>query len=265
MARVGSRILIAALVAISLIVLTARRAGVANGVDRGRPRLEQLQGLSGCLVQRTRKGCRTVRALYGPEKVIVSPDGRNAYVTSDEFREITALVSFARKPDGRLVQLAGRAGCLRLIAADGCAVLPHGTLRDIISSPDGRFLYAAVGHHGDSPADGILVLARDTSTGELHPLPAPAGCLNKEGARGCVRGRPGMGSPYALAISPDGRNVYAATIGALEVYTRDTNSGQLEQLPGTAGCVDEHSRQCTRVRPLDVVPRSVVHPGLLGG
>ena len=84
----------------------------------------------------------------------MSPDGRSAYVMSDEFRGITALVSFARKSDGRLVQLAGRAGCLRLIARDGCGVLPPGTLRDIVMSPDGRFLYAAVGHYGESPHDG---------------------------------------------------------------------------------------------------------------
>ena len=68
-----------------------------------------------------------------------------------------------------------------------------------------------------------------------------------------------MGSPYALAISPDGRNVYAATIGAIEVYARDPASGGLQQLQGTAGCVDEHSRQCTRARPLEAA-RVAVSP-----
>jgi hypothetical protein len=40
---------------------------------------------------------------------------------------------------------------------------------------------------------------RASLRGGLRPLPGPAGCLNHAGARGCVRGRPGMGSPYAFA------------------------------------------------------------------
>jgi DNA-binding beta-propeller fold protein YncE len=82
--------------------------------------------------------------------------------------------------------------------------------------------------------------------GTLVQLPGTAGCITGSSVprAGCAPARalkgpaPFLGS-QALALSPDGKNVYVASSSsnAIAVFTRDATTGKLAQAPGTAGCV----------------------------
>ncbi len=86
----------------------------------------------------------------------------------------------------------------------------------------------------------------ETSEGALEQLPGRLGCLaeGKASVKLCGKARalkgagPGVGS-RAIAISPDGRNVYVAASGAdaIAVFDRSRSTGALTQPKGKAGCV----------------------------
>lgn len=82
--------------------------------------------------------------------------------------------------------------------------------------------------------------------GTLTQLPGSRGCLvdRSTSSRGCGTARalegpgPFMGS-RAIAVSPDGRNVYVASSrsNAIAVFRRNPKTGALGQPSGAAGCV----------------------------
>jgi DNA-binding beta-propeller fold protein YncE len=85
-----------------------------------------------------------------------------------------------------------------------------------------------------------------TALGSLVQLAGPSGCLvdrSKPGG-GCSRARalrgpaPFLGS-HAIAVSPDGRNVYVASSrsNAIAVFSRNARTGKLTQRSGAAGCI----------------------------
>ena len=49
--------------------------------------------------------------------------------------------------------------------------------------------------------------------GELEQLPGRRGCLRHERGRSCATAR-ALASPTAIALSPDGRNVYVTSAGS---------------------------------------------------
>jgi DNA-binding beta-propeller fold protein YncE len=139
-------------------------------------------------------------------------------------------------PVGRLVQLAGERGCIHRTGINRCAVGNAVTSpQDIAVSPDGRHVYvASFGSHA------VAAFARDSSSGRLEQLPGRRGCVGHLGAGACSAGR-ALARPSALAISPDGRNVYVAAAGsnALSVFARNRRTGALRQLPGVEGCLSQ--------------------------
>jgi DNA-binding beta-propeller fold protein YncE len=62
------------------------------------------------------------------------------------------------------------------------------------------------------------------------------------GAGSCAFGR-ALAAPIGLAVSPDGRNVYAAATGsdALGVFARNRRTGALRQLAGARGCISDRA------------------------
>src|ERR1700712_3738491 len=86
----------------------------------------------------------------------------------------------------------------------------------------------------------------ETTEGALEQLPGRLGCLSsgKASKKACGQARalkgagPGVGS-RAIAISPDGRNVYVAASGsnAIAVFDRSRSTGALTQPKGKRGCV----------------------------
>ncbi|MEA2420094.1 MAG: hypothetical protein QOE60_2300, partial [Thermoleophilaceae bacterium] len=98
-------------------------------------------------------------------------------------------------------------------------------------------------------ATGLALLAAPY----LAPLPGPATCVTQGGAGGCQAGR-ALDKVSGLAVSRDGRNVYAAVrdSGAVAAFRRDPRTGALHQLEGADGCVGGGPNDgCTPGRNLD--------------
>src|SRR5947207_2841886 len=176
--------------------------------------LRQLTGPAGCTAPDASRGCEVGRAVGGSDlpaasngkitarRIVVSRDGARVYAASN-----AGIAVFARSPvDGSLHQLAGSAGCVAPDTASGCT--PARTLQGvgaIALSPDGGTLYAT------TRSRSLAVLQRDPQT---HGLVQPAGadgCVNATGAEGCMTA-PTMARPFALAVSPDGRQVYVGSL-----------------------------------------------------
>ncbi len=91
--------------------------------------------------------------------------------------------------------------------------------------------------------------------GSLRLLRGKAGCLSAPTWRykaGCTRIR-GLRKPSDVAVSPDGRNVYATSSFShtVAVFRRSDRTGALRQLRGRAGCLNPTGRAgCGRARGL---------------
>nr|BFE73701.1 hypothetical protein GCM10020092_070020 [Actinoplanes digitatis] len=109
-------------------------------------------------------------------------------------------------------------------------------VQDVAISPDGRHVYAA-----GATSSTITALSRDPGTGVLSALAAPNRCLYHSAATavtGCASGRV-LDGAGGVAVSPDGAFVYVASSvsDSVTVFARDSGTGALTQLAGTAGCV----------------------------
>ena len=140
---------------------------------------------------------------------------------------------------GSLVQLPGKRGCLvqrsrfRSSCASARAIKGPGPFmgsRAIGISPDGRNVYVA-----SSGSNAIAVFTRNRRSGVLSQAAGQAGCVAVKGG-GCGPAV-GLRGPNSLAVSPDGRNVYATSrnSGSITAFRRNGSTGALKQL--TAGCI----------------------------
>ncbi len=144
---------------------------------------------------------------------------------------------------GTLTQLAGKRGCLvdRSKPAKGCGAAralkgpgPFMGSRAITVSPDGRHVYVAA-----SKSDAIAIFSRDRQTGVLAQAPKAMGCIAAKGAAGCAPAI-GLDEPNSVAISANGRNLYATSRAgnSLSSFVRNPKTGALRQLPPPlAGCI----------------------------
>jgi DNA-binding beta-propeller fold protein YncE len=158
---------------------------------------------------------------------------------------------------GSLVQLAGPSGCLvdRSQPSGGCSRVRalHGPApflgsHAVAISPDGRNVYVA-----SSRSNAIAVFTRNARTGKLTQHSGAAGCIAARGADGCATAV-GLGAPNSVAVSADGRNVYATSLAsnAVVVLARNSSTGALRQLGNGTGCiVNAATSGCTTGRALD--------------
>jgi DNA-binding beta-propeller fold protein YncE len=201
-------------------------------------------------------GCVKVPGLASPFGVAVSPDGKNVYAASPEVPFAggsNTIDAFTRSASGAISYL----GCIGTGAnPSGCAATAN--LKGVVAvtvSPDGNNVYATA-----IDSNAVEVFARGAS-GTL----TPAGCLGNPGipgnpgvGPGNCNGADGLGGPQALAVSPDGKNVYVGSDNALAVLDRASN-GALS----SAGCIGASSggpKACSSTANVDSVRSVVLSP-----
>jgi DNA-binding beta-propeller fold protein YncE len=103
----------------------------------------------------------------------------------------------------------------------------------VAMSPRGRNVYVA-----SSRSNAIAIFRRNARTGRLTQAAGAAGCIAAKGASGCAPAR-GLRGPNSVAVSPDGRSVYATALksDAVIVLRRNAKTGALTQAKGTRGCI----------------------------
>jgi DNA-binding beta-propeller fold protein YncE len=188
--------------------------------------LTQLPGTDGCVSDTGSGGCADGRALNGASDVAVSPDGANVYVAAG----LGGLAVFDRDPvTGELAQKAGTAGCFLAGGADGCSGGGISSPSGVAVSPDGRNVYTVTG-------SGLFKLDRDVGTGSLDL----EGCWSTT-VGACTPAVALLASGGAVALSPDGRNLYVAAFvsNAVAVFDRDLVTGVLTQKASPSACVSE--------------------------
>ncbi len=207
--------------------------------DPGSGRLAKIAGAPHCWGAQL--GCRRPPGEQQmPAGIAVPGDERHLYVTSagngrDE--DALGVAGYARDArSGALTPPSPGVVCPRPGRAAGSCLPPRGGIvaSDVVATRDGRFLYGAT-------ESGIVVLARDPASGALRQPDGAAGCLLTNGRsparsgidlRDCAAAKT-IGIVRDLALSPDGRQLYAAAEaddgrgGGLTVLRRDPDSGAL--------------------------------------
>lgn len=158
---------------------------------------------------------------------------------------------------GTVAQLPGSGGCLvdrsrskgrcsavRALAGPGPFLGSHAVAID----PKGKNVYVA-----SSQSNAIAVFRRSGRTGKLTQASGTGGCIAAGGAHGCARAL-GLVGPNSVAVSADGRNVYATSLksDAVAVFARNPTTGALTQPRDGRGCLSGATTAgCTTGRALD--------------
>jgi DNA-binding beta-propeller fold protein YncE len=195
--------------------------------------LTQKAGAAGCLAASGRDGCGKYQALHGAREAVVSPDGRNVYVTNGR-----GIVVFSRDATtGALTPLASPTECAVKNRLKAPCKSSQGLVgaNSLAFSPDGSELYVS-----SLSYPTIAVLRRDPLTGAL----AATGCVAAApGPRGCGGIPVGEGATDAIVASADGRSVYAVAVDIrdedvitlVDAFARQAN-GALRRTGGKASC-----------------------------
>ncbi len=153
---------------------------------------------------------------------------------------------------GELTQARGRTGCVSQTGSHGLCARSRALNdpADAVVSPDGRNVYVA-----SSFSDAVAVFDRNAATGRLTQKSGIAGCVSETGSGGLCADGTALDGSVSVAVSPDGRNVYVASVfsAAVAVLDRDASTGALTQKAGTAGCISRTGSGglCARGRALD--------------
>lgn len=217
-----------------------RRRGRGASVEFGCVAGFRLAGTPGA-------GCAARQnALVAVAALTVSPDGRDVYAVSYGLAPgEDSIVALARDPrTGALSPLRGPGGCYQSRPALKCAASAPGLegAHAVIVSPDGRFVYVA-----STVSSAVASFQRNRFTGRLRPLAGPGSCVSSSSTRPAPARRdlacgvtvPELGGARALALSPDGRELYVAAFdpGAVVALARDPANGRLTALPGPPLCL----------------------------
>ena len=131
-------------------------------------------------------------------------------------------------------------------------------MHHIALSPDERFVYTAAGLVANPPDDdGAIDVFRRRADGSIMQLPGAHGCVKRphpvEGREGCGVAR-GIEGARFIVRSADGRFLYVGSPTGIAISTRDTRSGTLRQLRGTAGCISQDRAQpCARAKAVNTI------------
>jgi DNA-binding beta-propeller fold protein YncE len=222
----------------ALMTTALALAFTASATAAAPPQVGVLTGTSGCqMIIDGSVGCTPVRGIAEGEAAVVSPDGRNVYVTSFSSTTPSAsagLAAFSRDPlTGGLAQLPGTSGCVTgngnsRAGAGTCTAVPSygagGDSANIAITPDGKFVYVV-------SSNIILIFGRDPSTGALTQPAGAAGCVTPTGSGPCQTA-PDLADPQDVSISPDGRFLYVSELSptGILVLSRDASTGALSEV-----------------------------------
>ncbi len=211
--------------------------------------LTQKSGSAGCIVEATNvsrdQSCGTGRLIGsgwgGGTNIVVSPDGKNVYLASAQYRSISV---FDRDlQTGALTQKTGSAGCIHNTDAS----IPAGTsgcdstgramaaLLTLAVSPDGTNVY------GSTWSESVVVFDRDTASGVLTQKTGAAGCYVSSALADCtvVSAPVRLTQTQNLLVSNDGNHVYVTsyTGGRIWIFGRDTSNTSARGTLGVVDCV----------------------------
>jgi DNA-binding beta-propeller fold protein YncE len=166
--------------------------------------ITQPPGTAGCVSETGAGPCADGHALALPTGLAASPDGKSVYLASQVSDAVTRLNR--NQTTGAITQPAGTAGCVsdtgtEGTCSDGRAL--NGAI-GVAVSPDGKSVYLA-----SWVSTAVVRLDRDTTTGAITQPAGAAGCVSNTGAGPCVDGH-ALNGPTGVAVSPDGKSVYAA-------------------------------------------------------
>jgi DNA-binding beta-propeller fold protein YncE len=194
--------------------------------------LSQPAGTAGCISETGAGPCADGHGLNAPDSVAVSADGKSVYAASQTSNAVVLLNR--NTTTGAITQPAGTAGCVSETGAGPCAD-GHG-LSDtygVAVSADGKSVYAV-----SQSGDAVVRFNRNKTTGAITEPAGTAGCISETGAGPCADGR-ALSSVDAVTVSPDGKSVYATSLGGVARFNRNTTTGAITQPAGTTGCISE--------------------------
>ncbi len=243
-AGAGPHLLLGLGVALVLLRARARRASAAGAPGS----LTQLTPPNDCwqqtLVNPTQDCVSNENGLTGTQDVVVSPDGQNVYVVASGDN---AIDQFSRSAtDGSLTPLEhqlhrGPVQAPRAVRTSRPPVSRarrrSRSARTATTSTSSRRTangFGTIAEFARNPSDGSLIQLSPNDCIAENPAPydtsSRSDCLNQSGH--------GINQPFALAVSPDGQNVYVGDrAGAVAEFTRHAN-GSLSQLNGANDCIE---------------------------
>ncbi|GAB1646531.1 hypothetical protein KRMM14A1259_69540 [Krasilnikovia sp. MM14-A1259] len=152
--------------------------------------------------------------------------------------------------------LSQTAGCFSNDGSGSCTAatgIVNG--KSAVVSPDGKHVY--VGTVSDATNSGIAMFSRNATTGALTQLASPNKCLSNGTVSGCTAAPGLLNYVYDVAISPDGKHVYAPgyTSKTVAELSRDSSTGALTPLAGPNKCLYDSGTAsisgCTSARQID--------------
>jgi DNA-binding beta-propeller fold protein YncE len=189
-------------------------------------------------------GTRLETGLGTTYQVVLSPDSRSAYSVALG----GALIEYSRDTTtgaltviGCVTGESGGAPCAPENVQSGVTVADD--MAAIAISPDGKDAYVL-----DQDKAIVVEFERDTETGLLTLMRGGGGepeCVTGQ-ASFCetFNSAKGLGTPYGIAVSPDGKSVYVASLGEeVAELERDTLSGTLKPIAG-AECIGGAGTSC---------------------